>query len=67
MESDLLKGICIGLLFGFRRGPQGRRSTVQRTLRPWAAYGILTELGASAADCFYAVVGAFGWTWISVF
>ena len=42
---------------GFRRGPQGRRSTVQRTLRPWAAYGILTELGASAADCFYAVVG----------
>ena len=24
---------------GFRRGPQGRRSTVQRTLRPWAAYG----------------------------
>ena len=43
------------------------RSTVQRTLRPWAASGSLTELGASAADCFYAVVGAFGWTWISVF
>lgn len=65
MESDLLKKFCIVWASG--RGPQGRRSTVQRTLRPWAAYGILTELGASAADCFYAVVGAFGWTWISVF
>lgn len=66
MESDLLKGICIGLLFGLPAGAAGAL-TVQRTLRPWAAYGILTELGASAADCFYAVVGAFGWTWISVF
>ena len=45
MESDLLKGICIGLLFGFRRGPQGRRSTVQRTLRPWAAYGHSVRVG----------------------
>ena len=63
MESDLLKKFCIVWASdGGRRG-----APVQRTLRPWAAYGILTELGASAADCFYAVVGAFGWTWISVF
>ena len=66
MESDLLKGICIGLLFGLPAGAAGAL-TVQRTLAHGPRMGILTGLGASAADCFYAVVGAFGWTLISVF
>lgn len=67
MESDLLKGICVGLLFGLLAGAAGAALTVQRTLVHGPRMGILTGLGASAADCFYAVVGAFGWTWISVF
>lgn len=63
MESDLLKKFCIVWASG-----GGRRDAHRSTdPGPWATYGILTELGASAADCFYAVVGAFGWTWISVF
>lgn len=65
MESDLLKKFCIVWASG-----GGRRGGAPPFNGPSAhgpAYGILTELGASAADCFYAVVGAFGWTWISVF
>lgn len=64
MESDLLKKFCIVWASGGGRRGGAHRSTDPC---PWAAYGILTGLGASAADCFYAVVGAFGWTWISVF
>lgn len=61
MESYLLKGICIGLLFGLPVGAVGAL-TVQRTLAHGPRMGILTGLGSSVADCFYAVVGAFGWT-----
>lgn len=32
MERDLLKGICIGLLFGLPAGAAGAALTVQRTL-----------------------------------
>lgn len=49
MESDLLKGICIGLLFWLPAGAAGTL-TVQRTLAHGPRMGILTGLGASVAD-----------------
>lgn len=66
MESFLLKGILIGLLFGVPAGAVGA-TTVQRTLSLGLKEGLLTGLGSSSADCFYAVVGAFGLTVISDF
>lgn len=62
--EELLKGILIGLLFGLPVGAVGAL-TVQRTLRYGVKSGLLTGLGSSAADCFYACVGAFGFTMIS--
>lgn len=62
----LLKGICIGLLFGIPAGAVGAL-TVQRTLHGGAKAGLFTGLGSSAADCFYASVGVFGLTFISDF
>lgn len=64
MESNLLRGICIGLLFGLPVGAVGAL-TVQRNLAYGSRMGILTGLGLSLADCFYAVVGALGLTLIS--
>lgn len=66
MESYLLRGICIGLLFGLPVGAVGAL-TVQRTLAYGPRMGIITGLGSSAADCLYAIVGAFGLTFISDF
>lgn len=62
----LLKGILIGLIFGVPAGAVGALC-VQRTLQSGMKSGIITGLGSSAADCFYAVVGAFGITVISDF
>lgn len=62
----LLKGILIGLLFGLPVGAVGAL-TVQRTWRLGVKAGLLTGLGSSVADCFYACVGAFGLTLISDF
>ena len=64
--SELFKGILIGLLFGLPVGAVGAL-TVQRTLRYGIKPGLLTGLGSSAADCFYACVGAFGFTMVSDF
>lgn len=62
----LLRGVLIGLLFGLPVGAVGAM-TVQRAWRfGWKA-GLLTGLGASAADCLYALVGAFGLTLVSDF
>lgn len=55
----LLKGILIGLLFGLPVGAVGAL-TVQRTWRLGVKAGLLTGLGSSVADCFYACVGALG-------
>lgn len=66
MDSLLLEGICIGLLFGMPVGAVGAL-TVQRTLQYDLKAGLLTGLGSSAADCFYAAAGAFGLTVISDF
>ena len=62
----LLKGILIGLLFGLPAGAIGAL-TVQRTLFYGIRAGLLTGLGSSIADCFYACIGVFGLTLISDF
>lgn len=62
----LLKGILIGLIFGVPAGAVGALC-VQRSLLYGAKSGLVTGLGSSAADCFYAAVGAFGITLISDF
>ncbi|MCH5193742.1 MAG: LysE family transporter [Oscillospiraceae bacterium] len=61
-----IKGILIGIIFGVPAGAVGALC-VQRTLRSGMKSGIITGLGSSAADCFYAAVGAFGITIISDF
>lgn len=66
MVVCLWKGLCIGLLFGLPAGAVGAL-TVQRTLAHGLRAGLLTGLGSSAADCFYACVGAFGLTFLSTF
>ena len=62
----LLRGILIGLLFGIPVGAIGAL-TVQRTWSVGVQAGLLTGLGSSVADCFYACVGVFGLTLISDF
>ncbi|MCH5205224.1 MAG: LysE family transporter [Oscillospiraceae bacterium] len=62
----LLKGVLIGIIFGVPAGAVGALC-VQRTLQGGMKCGIITGLGSSAADCFYAIVGAFGITVISDF
>ncbi len=64
--DDLLRGIWIGILFGLPVGAVGAL-TVQRTWAFGVKAGLLTGLGSSVADCFYACVGAFGLTHISDF
>ena len=64
MESDLLKKFCIVWASGGgRRGGAPPFNGPLSMGRVWHS----DRVGASVADCFYAVVGAFGWTWISVF
>lgn len=62
----LLRGILIGLVFGLPAGAVGAL-TVQRTFHYGGKAGLLTGLGSSVADCFYACVGVFGLTLISDF
>lgn len=62
----LLQGMAIGILFGLPAGAVGAM-TAQRTWMYGAKAGLLTGLGSSVADCFYACVGAFGLTFISHF
>lgn len=66
MISYLFRGIAVGLLFGIPAGAVGAM-TAQRTWHDGGRAGLLTGLGSSAADCFYACVGAFGLTFISDF
>lgn len=66
MESYLIRGILIGLIFGMPVGAVGAM-TVHRTLNYGFRAGLLTGLGSSVADCLYACVGAFGLTIISDF
>lgn len=66
MAGYLLRGVLIGLLFGLPVGAVGTM-TVQRTWSFGFKAGLLTGPGSSVADCLYAIVGAFGLTWISDF
>lgn len=66
MDSYLLRGILIGLLFGMPAGAVGAL-TVQRTIKYGWGAGLVTGLGSSIADCCYACIGAFGLTLISDF
>lgn len=66
MDSYLLRGILIGLLFGLPVGAVGTM-TVQRTWSFGVRAGLLTGLGSSVADCLYACIGAFGLTLVSDF
>lgn len=66
MESYLIKGILIGLIFGMPIGAVGTM-TIQRTFHYGFQAGLLTGLGSSVADCLYACVGVFGLTFISDF
>lgn len=66
MISYFFRGIAIGLLFGLPAGAVGAL-TIQRTWNNGGRAGLLTGLGSSTADCFYACVGVFGLTFISDF
>lgn len=67
MELNLLiKGIIIGVIFGIPVGAVGAM-TIQRTLNFGYLTGILSGLGSSIADVFYACIGAFGITVVSDF
>lgn len=66
MESYFIKGIFIGLLFGMPIGAVGTM-TVHRTIRYGFKAGLMTGLGSSTADCFYACIGVLGLTFISDF
>lgn len=65
MELSLFfRGMGIGLLFGVPVGAVGAM-TAQRTMNYGVGAGLLTGLGSSAADCFYALVGVGGFTVLS--
>ena len=66
MESYLIRGVLIGLIFGVPAGAVGAL-TIQRTLQNGFAAGLATGLGSSAADLLYSCVGVFGITLISDF
>lgn len=66
IESCLLKGMAIGILFGVPAGVVGILA-IQRTLSQGILAGFMTGMGSSAADVFYAGAGCFGITLISDF
>lgn len=65
-ENYLVKGLIIGIVFGVPAGVVGLLS-IQRVLTHGAFAGLMTGMGSSAADVFYACVGVFGITVISNF
>ena len=62
----LLKGILMGLICGVPIGAIGALC-IQRSLSYGIKSGIITGIGSSIADCFYASVSTFGITLISNF
>ena len=66
LESYLIRGLLIGLIFGVPAGAIGAL-TIQRTLNSGFTAGLMTGLGSSAADILYACVGVFGVTLVSDF
>lgn len=66
LDSYLIKGILVGLVFGVPAGAIGAL-TIQRTMERGFWSGFVTGLGSSAADMLYACIGVFGITIISDF
>lgn len=66
LESYIVKGLLVGLVFGVPAGAIGALS-IQRSLSHGFSAGLLTGLGSSAADVLYACVGVFGLTVVSDF
>lgn len=66
LENYLIKGLVIGIVFGVPAGVVGVLS-VQRVLMQGAFAGLMTGIGSSVADVFYACIGVFGITIISDF
>ena len=66
LESYLIRGLLIGLIFGVPAGAIGAL-TIQRTLNSGFTAGLMTGLGSSAADILYRCVGVFGVTLVSDF
>lgn len=64
VESYLIRGLLIGLIFGVPAGAIGAL-TIQRTLNSGFWAGLTTGLGSSAADLLYACAGVFGITLVS--
>ena len=60
------RGTAIGFAVAAPVGPIGML-VIRRTLAEGRLLGLLTGLGAAAADAFYGCVGAFGLTFISGF
>src|SRR5215472_16476258 len=61
-----LRGLVIGFAIAAPVGPIGML-LIRRTLTEGRLLGLLTGLGAAAADALYGCVGAFGLTFISSF
>ncbi|MDR0545244.1 MAG: LysE family transporter [Odoribacteraceae bacterium] len=55
----LFKGMLVGLMVSVPLGPMGVL-IIQRTLHKGALSGFCAGMGAASADCFYAMVAAFG-------
>lgn len=66
LENYLVKGLAIGIVFGIPAGVVGALA-IQRALTQGPLAGLMTGIGSSVADAFYASVGVFGMTVISDF
>ena len=65
-QSFFLKGLLVALIFGIPAGPIGAL-TIQHTLQKGFKAGVITGLGSTAADMFYACIGICGITFVSDF
>lgn len=66
LESYLMKGLAVGLVFGVPAGAIGAL-TIQRALTRGFWAGLFTGFGSSMADVMYACVGICGLTAVSDF
>lgn len=66
MLAMLIKGMAIGIVLGIPAGAVGAM-TIHRVMLYNRKAGLLTGLGSSVADVFFACIGAFGLTLIADF
>mgnify|MGYP002693253017 CR=1 FL=1 len=65
-DSFFLKGLMVALVFGVPAGTIGAL-TIQHTLQRGFKAGVITGLGSTVADIFYACVGICGISFVSDF